>query len=252
MCVLCVCISVCVCRASPCISVWVSPCVSVLILTLETIANNRHYHDVAVSVRRVFGWLLSRCPRLKAKPVPSPEMAAEAPTTTAPIEIPKASEPPPLHTPPGSNNIVPKAPGCVVFGPATWGGIWFPQGVFNLLANAAPGIQEIRFKAFELKVSRAGAEGALLENGSRLTLAAFDALCEHFRPLVSFPLRPAAAVRLRVNAFRDPEQEDVDENRVQMPFTFAYYDINVQDPKDKVRHPYTPFQAGLARAPRGV
>ena len=67
-----------------------------------------------------------------------------------------------------------------------------PKGIFPMFqaAMATPGVLEMKMKALDMKVRRAGADGATLENGSKLTMGAMDALCDHFRPLVAFHIRP--------------------------------------------------------------
>ena len=91
-------------------------------------------------------------------------------------------------------------------------------------AMSTPGVLEMNMKALDMKVRRAGADGATLENGSKLTMGAMDALCDHFRPLVAFPIRPGVgAPEKKTISMRDPLPEDASQQSPAPPFIWRYY-----------------------------
>ena len=89
---------------------------------------------------------------------------------------------------------------------------------------STPGVLEFKIKAFDIKARSAGADGATLENGSKLTMGVMDALCDHFRPLVAFPIRPAlGAPEKKTISMRDPLPEDVSQDSPAPPIVWRYY-----------------------------
>ena len=85
----------------------------------------------------------------------------------------------------------------------------------------------MKLKALDIKVSRAGAQGARLENGSTLTAGAMDALIDYFRPQLPCPIRPAIGeIRRKSLNMRDAEPQDAPE-KTPTRFSYRYYTLLV-------------------------
>ena len=131
-------------------------------------------------------------------------------------------------------------------------GLAIPEFVVSLLDDDISNFQlaQIRWKVSEMAVL----SGRPLPSGEVVTEQMMDAICDRWRPLVNFAVRPANHMLLPANSLelRAQEQPEVPP-QPESPFTWAYWDLPVPwtDASGGVTRSF-PFAVAVLKKPWGI